>query len=429
MTKIDISQLKGLIQKLGVLRNYSSFILPAALMAVALLLLLVPAPLMSGRLKERMKEESVDSGKRIKSLSSRDIVRDQWKIERNYQNAIARDANEIAGLTKQSSQRELLSSVIFPKPTETSTLIFENFGRQYRSRLRKLIADSGGRERPTDIELQKSLSRGISARADTRRSFGIGGTNTEERFSYNRNNEVQRTIVNELCLDVAESASFYVSLADIPGYKYWDIGSVDAGYKYMSMEQSVRTCWFWQIGYWIIEDVLKTMSQMNASCENVLDCPAKRLISVSFGATDKSGELGDTGYIRPSYVMFADDGMAKSFTNRVSNDNFDVVHFSVTVLVNADDFLLFMEELCRAKEHTFEGWKGNESPRTFKHNQITILDSSIEPVEADSSEHEFYRYGDEASVRLELTCEYVFDKTGYSQVKPEFLKNIAAEED
>jgi hypothetical protein len=428
--KVDTSQLKGLIQKLGVVRNYSSFILPTALMAVALFLLLVPAPLMSGRLKERMDKESADSGKRIKSLSSKGIVREQWKVEHNYQDALAKDANEIARLARQSSQRELLSYVIFPKPNETSTLIFEDFGRRYRSQLKKLIADLGGRERPTDIELLNSLNKGTSSGNDTGRSFGIDRINIAERFSYNKNNEVERTIVNELCLDVAESASFYVSLADIPGYKYWDTGSIGTGYKYMSIEQSVRTCWFWQIGYWIIEDVLMTMSEMNTSCENVLDCPVKRLISVGFGDGTRSSDRSGAEHIRPYYVMSTGDGIVKSFTKRVSNGKFDVVHFSIVVMVNADDALLLMQELCSAKEHAFKGFSGNEpEQKKFKHNQITILDSSIEPVETDIAEHEFYRYGDDAVVKLEMTCEYIFDVAGYNQIKPESLKNTAGAEE
>jgi hypothetical protein len=361
-------------------------------------------------------------------LNSKRIVREQWKVERDYQDALAKDANEMAKLARQSSQRELLSYVIFPNPNETSPLIFEDFGRQYCSQLKKLIADLGGRERPTDIELLNSLNKGISSQHDAGRSFGLGRTSRTGQFSYNKKNEVERTIVNEFCLDVAESASFYVSLADMPGYKYWDIGSIDAGYKYMSMEQSVRTCWFWQIGYWIIEDVLMTMSEMNTNCENVLDCPAKRLVSVDFSGETESSARDDAEYIRPSYVMSEDDGMVRSFTKRLSDDKLDVVHFNIVVLVNADDALLFMQELCSAKEHTFKGFSGDEPKQKFKHNQITILDSSIELVETDSSEHEFYRYGDDAVVRLEMICEYIFDVAGYNQIKPESLKNPVEEE-
>lgn len=426
--KLDTSQLKGLIQKFGVVRNYSSFILPVVLTTLALVLLFVLAPLTSGGLKERMNKESVDIGKRIKSLNSKGIVREQWKVERDYQDALAKDANEMAKLARQSSQRELLSYAIFPNPNETSPLIFEDFGRQYCSQLKKLIADLGGRERPTDIELLNSLNKGISSQHDAGRSFGFGRASRTGQFSYDKNNEVERTIVNEFCLDVAESASFYVSLADMPGYKYWDIDSIDAGYKYISMEQSVRTCWFWQIGYWIIEDVLMTMSEMNTSCENVLDCPAKRLISVDFSGETKSSARDDAEYIRPSYVMSEDDGMVRSFTKRLSDDKLDVVHFNTVVLVNADDALLFMQELCSAKKHIFKGFSGNEPEQKFRHNQITILDSSIELVETDSSEHEFYRYGDDAVVRLEMTCEYIFDAAGYNQIKPESLKNPVEEE-
>ena len=36
--------------------------------------------------------------------------------------------------------------------------------------------------------------------------------------------------------------------------------------------------------------------------------------------------------------------------------------------------------------------------------------------------HRLYRYGDDAVVRLDLICEYIFNKNGYEKIKPESVK-------
>ena len=82
-----------------------------------------------------------------------------------------------------------------------------------------------------------------------------------------------------------------------------------------------------------------------------------------------------------------------------------------------------MKALCSQKEHKYrEGYSENGEIKTYKHNQITILKSEIEAIVRSSPGHEDYRYGDEAVVRLDMTCEYIFDRSGYDQIKPAPIK-------
>lgn len=88
-----------------------------------------------------------------------------------------------------------------------------------------------------------------------------------------------------------------------------------------------------------------------------------------------------------------------------------------------------MKELCRAKEHVFRGYPdGNEPPQTFKHNQISVLESKFGSIDLNSYEHKYYRYGDEAVVSLDLVCEYIFDVGGYEKLTPEPVKKDLAGE-
>jgi hypothetical protein len=94
----------------------------------------------------------------------------------------------------------------------------------------------------------------------------------------------------------------------------------------------------------------------------------------------------------------------------------------MVVVVNAKSVLPFMKELCSAKEHKFSGFSGREPEQMFKHNQMTILESTITPVERESRMHDYYRYGEDALVELDLICEYIFNKAGYAEIKPEQVK-------
>ena len=76
-----------------------------------------------------------------------------------------------------------------------------------------------------------------------------------------------------------------------------------------------------------------------------------------------------------------EEQLTESFTGRVSNDEIDVVHFSVVVVVSSKAIIPFMRELCSAKEHKFMGFTGQEPAKVFKHNQITVLESRVKPVD------------------------------------------------
>ena len=142
----------------------------------------------------------------------------------------------------------------------------------------------------------------------------------------------------------------------------------------------------------------------------------------------RASEEGD----KPEYLLAFNDGLTQSCTARFSKeeDGIDVIHFNVAVIVDAKSVLPFMQQLCMAKEHKFTGYPdGNESPQTFKHNQITILESKILSVFREDWNHFYYRYGEEPVVELNLVCEYIFNRDGYEPIKPELVKKTLKGED
>ncbi len=409
---MDISKYKEVIQRISFLKNYSSLLVPAVLALVAVLIF-IPTRLMSSKLKDLMAAKSIMLGNRIQYLNDTPVSFNQQQEEQRYQLAFERDANSVALLGKRSTQRELLSYKIFPEPKDTSVLIFEEFGQRFRIALEELISSLNAVDCPMEAELARSLQSSSAS--------GWGGGS-----SYWRSSEADATIRDVICRAKAESGYVYANPTDLSGYEYW------GGYKYAGMDEAVKDCWYYQLAYWIIEDIVATIDALNSGSDSVFTSPVKRLLRVSF-AIGGGGSWGYDGRLagdKPSYVFSSDQGqdptgqtLTISCTARVSDDDIDVVHFNVGVVVSTKAILPFMRELCSAKQHKFKGWKSEDTlPQPFEHNQITILETNIWPVSQGDEIRSLYRYGEDAVVELDLICEYIFNKEGYDEIKPESVK-------
>ena len=425
---------KDLLKRLSFLKDYSALLTPIIIVVVAALLF-IPAYLMNRKLRKDVEKASVSMGRDVRSLSGDTVSINQGREMGKYQLEFANDANRISLLAKQSTQRELLSYTIFPEPKETSRLIFEKFGQDFRKKVEGLIESVNARDCPTRAELQESLQRSPSTTAaggawgmmDFTPMSGVGGFGG--------------TITEIICNEKAQSASVYANPDGISGYKFWE------KYNYTGIEEAVKDCWYYQLGYWIIEDIFKTAENINDGSETVFTSPLKRILSIRF-------DLGFTGFRgsgrvesasgRPKYILSVNEGLTTPWTARYTNEDIDVVHFDVVVVISSKAILPFIEELCSAKEHKFRGFQGQGPEQTFKHNQITVLEYDISLINpgmstsqyADGREmmydgamggqqletHRLYRYGDDAVVRLDLICEYIFNKNGYEQIKPESVK-------
>jgi hypothetical protein len=416
---MDIPQFKDVIQKLSVFKRHSSLLVPVIIGLVGALLF-VPTQLMNSNLKAQMSEESVMQGSRqISSFRENAVARTQCNVERERQKAYQSDANQILLLAKELSQRQLLSDNIFPEPKDRSILLFKGFGQQFRSGVDEQLKGVNAGECPTEEELKRSLG-GLSSgfRRGSRLSRGaLSGAGTEIR--------------DALCRSKAESASVYINPITLSGYEFW------GEYQYAGTPDAVKDCWYHQLAYWIIEDIIDTIDVVNSGSNSVFESPVKRLGSIWFTSDEPAiGRLVKTTFRGPStrstsrvardmpmYVLTIQDGVTLPWTSRVCNDDIDVVHFNVRVVVSTKSVLRFMQELCSAKRHIIRESSGQiQGPRYAKHNQITILESKITSINRQDEIHKYYRYGEDAVVELDLICEYVFSKKGYDDIKPVSVK-------
>jgi hypothetical protein len=422
---------KSIIGKLNVFKDNSALLLPVIIGVVAGLIF-IPTKLLSGKLRGQIAEKSISMGTRIRSGSERTVPRGQWKEVAKLHQVYGNDANQVALLSRQTTQRELLSYKIFPEPKDLSALIFKEFGQRFRSGIEERLTRVNARECPTDAELERGLQSSIPRSSSGRGPFTRTSTLPSRISSYGRLSgmfsDVEATIIDEICRQKAESASVYANPAGLSGYDFWGEYKYDVGRK-----ETIEDCWYHQLAYWVIEDVVDTIGAMNSGSNSVLTSPVKRLLRVGFTASQGTyrdyGRLGSvrgttqkTKGDRPSYVLSIGQGLTEPCTGRYCNEDIDVIHFNVVVVVSTRAVLPFMKELCSGKQHKFKGFSGDEQERPFKHNQITILESKIRSIDREDQTHSFYRYGDESVVELDLICEYVFNKKGYDEIKPELVK-------
>lgn len=468
---MDTSKTKDVLRKLNIFKDYSSLALPVVI-AVAAILFFVIAEVVNNKLRKHIESESITNlGDKVKTLTKTAVSAKQWTREQQYQQAYKADAEQIGLLARQSSQRPLLNDKIFPEPKDTSRLIFEEFGSRFREALDGLIEQVNGGLCPTEVELEMNLQKpvssglrssprgrqaslparrallpGRSAPSPGRRSeFGIVRRPSSQRSTSRRplrrrptsrraygNVDERETIITDvLCLEKAESASVYVDPADLSGYEFWK----EYRYYDVATEEAIKDCWYYQLSYWIMEDVFDTVGSINSASDSVFTSPVKRVLSVGF-SKGQSRSMSSyratarttgrtTATDEPQYVVSPENALVKSWTTRQCNSDIDVVHFNLAVVVSRKAGLSFMEQLCSGKEHEFKGYLTEESQaKKLKHNQITILQSNISPVDPEEESHRLYRYGDDAVVRLDLVCEYIFKRAGYDEIKPQSIKEL-----
>jgi hypothetical protein len=425
--KIDI---KEILAKLSVLKNNLSLLVPI-IIAVVALLLVIPTRMLSARLRDMIDKTSVSAGKEIDRLVD-DLAPDKIKnLSEKYLAAANQDANEFDKLMDQMVKRELLSYELFPDTNDQSRELFAQFGQRYREGVTTMLQGLHPGECPSFAEIQAAMAstaqgleaggRGAYGGMPGMGAGGGGGMYGGGMLSFENMTEAQRKILDQVCRDKAANAKVYATLTDVAGYTYW------GNWTFEDRDKAYRDCWYWQLGYWVVEDVLNTIQQMNAPSQNALEAPVKRIMNLGFtfrrammpgtrsaypGANRAEGE-------RPVYVTQPYKGLAMPLTGRICNESGDVVHFNVQVVIEAAQLLPFVQTLCSAKEHRFRGDKGQDPEQKYKHNQITVLETVVRPIEPRDNNHTLYRYGDRPVVELELICEYLFNRTpAYDGLKP-----------
>lgn len=398
-----------------IIKKNIAIIIPAAIAVVAILLF-VPTILMRGKINDKL-EQSKRAASEVDSAIYSVVPLRQYEVVKEYQDRHEQDANEIKNLAVQTTQRELLSYKIFPEPNETSVQIFNEFKKAYKTAFIKLIKDMNALDAPSDIEIRNEAGANAAATMGSDRQLFSSSSRTDTSKSDSK-------IIELLCKRRSKEIPVYANPQVFSGVNFWD------NWEYSGVQNAVLSCWYCQLACWIHKDIVDTINQLNAGSTSVAESSVKRLLGVRFDSADAGGRSNTTNNMNaielPGYVKDGGKQLCQPWTQRISNDKIDIIHFSVAVIVRADDVLKFMGALCSEKEHYFSGYNGEQDRQLFKHNQITVLQTTILPVDRQALNHERYVYGEDAVVHLNLICEYLLIREGYDAIKPMSLKEPAA---
>ncbi|MHC4552116.1 MAG: hypothetical protein ACYSUT_05035 [Planctomycetota bacterium] len=433
MKKVNLSISMGFMKPVQNFFKKYTALLPSIGIVIVAVLLFFPMMLVGKGVTKKM-EASVRDGKKVSSLSGNVPSKDAPEQIKTYMDQLEEEKKTIVDLMTQSSQRLLISYDVFP-PKSTSSQLYMDFGNNYRAAIESLVQGMKAQDAPSKLEIQEKT--GGKARSRTTRP--------------NRKTTATDPMVDALCLTRSQEISVYATPSLFTWYAFWE------DYEFFGEDKALEDCWDSQVAYWVYADIVDTINKMNAGSQSVSSSPVKRLIDISFsGSTSGGGDtrrnmatrggtmgrMGSAVRDIPNYIVYPDavsstsgrpsmSGMSSTSVTLTSNfvsssptarkgdEDIDVVHFGFSVLVDNRLATAFTKELCSEKSHLFKtGFKSNGAEQTFRHNQITILQSDISVVDKQSEEHALYRYGKGAVMRLDLVCEYQFARKGYDSIKP-----------
>lgn len=434
---------KAVLGKLAFLKNHLNMLVPL-LIAIVGGVLFIPAHIINAGLRKDIQAESVERAQKLKRLAESVVPETAYEIEKKYQEAYAKDANAVKQWMEGTSQRQLLRYNLFP-PQTTSSFVFEEFASEYLNRLGQQLDELAAIGCPTQDQLAEHIEGFSGGRGRGARGVdpygGRGGRSSDTAAT-------QQKVVDAICRGRAESGQVYLQMSALAGTSFW--GRYDYS-NYASFDDALEACWYWQLGYWIIDDVLDVVRVCNQGSPNVLRSPVKRLMTVQFNrptiagmqssigrgrgrGSSSSGEGGDllvglddsteSSNVSPKYVRSSAQYLTTVWPGRTCDEQWDVAHFAVQAVVAAQDVMTFQREMCSMREHVFLGTDGQGPEQRLQHNQIGILEIHINAVDRQSAKHLYYRYGNDAVVEVTLICEYLFNKAGYDPWVPESVHKL-----
>lgn len=404
------------------LKKYKT-LLPSVLIAFAALFLFVPIVLIGGSVKKGM-ESSFNMARQVQSELSDVPTRDKAQQVKYYMDKLQEDASAIEQFALQSCKRDLITydDIIFPKPVDSSAQVFQEFGRKFRTLTEEMLKTVKALDAPSESEIRAKMG------SNTLRT-ALGGRNPVQ--SAQAANQ-QDPVLEALCLSRAQEISVYAHPSAFVWYSFWE------KYQFAGENQALQDCWDSQIAYWIYQDIIETIQKMNGTVSTVDKSVVKRLVGIRFSGpvtyeqdrtnmymmmetmsmSSETGGRDIPNYITP--VLFS-NFLDYSPTGRVSNEDVDIVHFAVSVLVDNRFVLSFLKELCSEKSHRYrlDFSASGELVENGRHNQITVLQCETTVIDPLSPEHRLYRYGKCAVMQLNLVCEYQFYRKSYDMIKPQ----------
>jgi hypothetical protein len=240
---------------------------------------------------------------------------------------VKKESETILEAARKLNERKLLVPGSLPSPTETERF---QFRQAYETAVENLVRDKlnpGTPPTPEEIaaEIQSVWDREFKKQIRIVNNVAINQAQVEENF-----NERKLLIPNEMRAKVAQTKSIYVNP---------DALGVAPGISGQSAPEPERI-WFAQVLLWVQEDIVNAIAELNDDSA-IVSAPVKHLVkldmplqyvtgmsNVNQNTEEMSAAVNDINAPLPKNT-------AVSPTGRVSNALYDVLHFRLTIRVDA----------------------------------------------------------------------------------------------
>ena len=377
----------------------------------------------------------------------------------------SKDMEEVKIWTDQTTARPLLSNDIFPEPGGINQKVkFEKFARAYCLAVDRFMKKLSAGLPPSQLE-EETLRININKK----RSVSFGRSDPFESamdFSFRPSSSSlgprtdEQIEIDEFRKERATSFAIYSDTSSFFGYDFWDKPQND------DRDAMLFDTWFSQLAFWIQEDVVLAIAQINANSKMVANSPIKRLIEISFqgasvgtsGSVDNSvsyviktvsrfGAPNNVGadrrtngsevflpeYILPPSAALGASMLGKtdknvgqitnSWTRRISEGLVDVIQFELALIIDTMHIDPFINALQSEKMTNIIQNNSSQLNQSTR-NQITVVQIMIEPINTELEKESGFYYGPGALAVLRLVGEYVFFKSGYESQMPQPVKDI-----
>ncbi len=384
------------------------------------------------------------------SLCNKQVI--DAEQQRNEQ--VDRQLEQVTEAAKQMNQHQPLRDDVFPEPPapiRTSAPFL--FRTDYRERFKQLLDMLQAGDAPDQDEIQDMQERiNQEQRIPEDQALGLGPSVVGVRGSVKPGEYVTprgvmgsrgagegEVSIEELARTDAAIRAALVKAARIRIYA--SLGSFDiVDEVYIQGPQPTSMdMWFAQVKLWVQENVVRGLTEVNEQAAgrieaeggrpSVTNLPAKHLLSIAVtdyveaaatGAMATGGKAGDFRGGRMPYRGGDIDakkmaggamsggarglGAAASFTQRGSNDLYDVVQCRVEMVVDARELLRVINAICRQDFIT----------------PIAVSFQAMEPNTAFTD----YIYGSAPVVEATVDFECCFFRELYAPLMPEDVKML-----
>lgn len=399
--------------------------------------------MMSDSVREKMGERVSAAGE-IDTFAASPVNEERISAERRRVELFKKEFAAALDTLKEINARKELMPGVFPEPTSGATLL--EFQNAYRGAIgalpgvllaEGLPTESDYREAYEDIEEQRRLEqemksegeptdkepvaaaanprfegatgegggmmmgRGFGGRgAPMGRGFGGGGEShgnlpapdkSNPKYDYELRARVMKAKTIRMYADIVNS--FHIS----------PIGEPQAG------RPTVDALWKAQVGLWIQEDVVSAIAELNADAARQLrdvepqveNMPVKRLERINVLGYRLKDRMLEFEAWSPAESGRDDKHAGDSFTNKVSDDQFDVLRFNVIVVVDQRELMRLVDSI--VKKNLYKCIELDYAP----------------PAETDAERG--YLYGSAPCVRARLEFEAYMSRKEYATMMPKAI--------